>query len=460
MTTPLVTIGIATYNRSKFIARCVDSVLAQTYEPVEVVVIDDGSTDDTLRILDTYGERIRVYPNGANYGVAYSKNRALMLGTGSLRGILDSDDYYQPTFIERCVTELERDPSVGLVYTDNDVVDASGTYKRTDIAGDWCIEMLLRCQMRGDSWLAHSALLENTQWHDEMFPLEVDYDLFYQLAELASFRRIPEPLQVVTEHDERVTGDRQLAAYWHAAGLAKYGYPSRWARLRARAHPEWTEAIVSGYAFGERYLRHLRALHRLPRPNANTAEYWSREWDRRWSSTEVDSTLLADLLAWIPRSVDTIVDLGCGTGALTRGIAEERLLQAHVSGYDYAAEAIERARKLDGSIVDYHVWDFERNATPSDASSPHSVDVVVCVEVIEHLRNPLRIFEVARAMLGPRGHLVLTTPFAHDVTDSLHVWSLMPGDIRRLAAVFGGHVIHASRTGDCQRLMLYVIVFE
>ncbi|HJZ67734.1 MAG TPA: glycosyltransferase, partial [Blastocatellia bacterium] len=92
----LASICITTYNRAELVRMCVDSALRQTYPNVEVVVVDDGSTDDTRQVLESYGSAIHVEYNDNNRGKAFSKNRALKTSSSEARyvGVLDSDDYY------------------------------------------------------------------------------------------------------------------------------------------------------------------------------------------------------------------------------------------------------------------------------------------------------------------------------------------------------------------------------
>lgn len=253
-----VSIGIPTWNRKELVERAVASVLTQDYRgPLEVVVADDGSTDGTvdwLRSRFLSERRLKVFA-GAHGGIARAKNRALLGGSGELRGILDSDDYYEPSFVRRCVEELEARPEVGLVYTDNYVQRRGSPERRVERSLDWSVNDWLRTRnLRGDCWLARWSLLERTRLHDERMELEVDYDLFYQMAALAPFRRIAEPLQTVTIHAGRTTLDRGKAAYWHAAGLAKYGHDVRWAVVRAHdsgRSAEWARQIKEGYEWGK-----------------------------------------------------------------------------------------------------------------------------------------------------------------------------------------------------------------
>jgi glycosyltransferase involved in cell wall biosynthesis len=98
---PLVSIIMATYNRAHTIGRAVDTVLNQTYENFELIIIDDGSTDNTLEILKKYNDpRIRIFINETNQGVTAAKNRGFKQIKGEWFGTFDSDDELMPYAIE------------------------------------------------------------------------------------------------------------------------------------------------------------------------------------------------------------------------------------------------------------------------------------------------------------------------------------------------------------------------
>lgn len=245
-----VSVGITTWNRKELVLRAIDSVQRQTYPNVEIVVVDDGSTDGTV-----FPDGVKVVRHEHNLGIAASKNRALLECTGELRGLLDSDDTYHPRFIARCVKELQAYPGVGLVYTDN-LISKNGNAIAVNRAINWDLQELLRtCNLRGDCWLARWSVLKQTGLHDERMQLEVDYDLFYSLARVTTFRRIPEVLQTVMAHrDSESRGNRNHTAYWHAACLAKHGHAIEHAYARAKRGKslnEWKESIDAGYEFGK-----------------------------------------------------------------------------------------------------------------------------------------------------------------------------------------------------------------
>ncbi|HMN78583.1 MAG TPA: glycosyltransferase family 2 protein [Burkholderiaceae bacterium] len=115
---PLVSVVIPTYNRSKLVRAAIDSVLAQTVRVDEVIVVDDGSTDDTARVLQQeYGDRVR-YIHQANSGVSRARNRGLAVARGRYLTLLDSDDEWLPEKTELQLDWLERRPEYGMVLCD------------------------------------------------------------------------------------------------------------------------------------------------------------------------------------------------------------------------------------------------------------------------------------------------------------------------------------------------------
>lgn len=123
----LVSVVIPTYNRAHTIERAVDSVLAQDYPSVEVIVVDDGSTDGTAARMLRYKSDARVrflrFPNG---GVCVARNRGLREVRGEFVAMLDSDDYWLPGKLSLQVQVLETNSDLSLVWTDMDAVDSSG----------------------------------------------------------------------------------------------------------------------------------------------------------------------------------------------------------------------------------------------------------------------------------------------------------------------------------------------
>jgi glycosyltransferase involved in cell wall biosynthesis len=128
MPRPLVSVVIPTHNRAYCLAETVDSALAQTYPNVEVVIIDDGSTDDTPALIEQrYSGDARVrYVRQEKSGANVARNHGLRLARGELIAQLDSDDAFLPWKLEMQVACLDAVPEAGMIWTDMDAVDPEG----------------------------------------------------------------------------------------------------------------------------------------------------------------------------------------------------------------------------------------------------------------------------------------------------------------------------------------------
>ena len=133
---PRVSVVIPTYNRSALVQQAIDSVLTQSYNSYEVIVVDDGSTDGTEEDLrDRYGSKIR-YVWQENEGESSARNRGIELARGEYIAFLDSDDMWKPTKIEKQVQVLDGvESDVGFVFSSALVVDRDGNVKEPQIVG-------------------------------------------------------------------------------------------------------------------------------------------------------------------------------------------------------------------------------------------------------------------------------------------------------------------------------------
>jgi glycosyltransferase involved in cell wall biosynthesis len=135
MTSPLVSVVIPTYNYGRYICETVDSALGQTYSPVEIVVVDDGSTDDTRERLTVYGDRVR-YIHQQNRGLSAARNTGIHAAHGEFIALLDSDDLWLPDKVQRQVTVAVHQPDIGLVATERFAIDETG--QRLDYVVESC----------------------------------------------------------------------------------------------------------------------------------------------------------------------------------------------------------------------------------------------------------------------------------------------------------------------------------
>jgi len=123
---PLVSICIPTWNRAGLVGDAIRSALAQTYPAVEVIVVDNASTDNTAEVLASlHDPRLRFERNGKNLGLFGNFNRCIALAKGSLIHILHSDDTIPPGFTQACVDVFLAHPEVGMTFTPAVVMGAA-----------------------------------------------------------------------------------------------------------------------------------------------------------------------------------------------------------------------------------------------------------------------------------------------------------------------------------------------
>lgn len=124
-----VSVIIPTYNRADLVGEAVDGAVKQTHAPVEVIVVDDGSTDDTAKVLEPYFDRIRYIPQ-ENRGLAGARNRGILESRGEFLAFLDSDDACLPDWIEKVVDTFRRHPEAGAVASAEFEIDEDGNRGR------------------------------------------------------------------------------------------------------------------------------------------------------------------------------------------------------------------------------------------------------------------------------------------------------------------------------------------
>lgn len=126
---PLVSICIPTYNSARYLRQSLDSVVAQTYQPVEVIIADNASTDETVAIASEYAEKygFRVVESNTNLGPLNNWNRLVALAQGKYVAIYHSDDIYAAEIVAASVQLLEQNPLVALVGTLAQVIDGAGS---------------------------------------------------------------------------------------------------------------------------------------------------------------------------------------------------------------------------------------------------------------------------------------------------------------------------------------------
>jgi glycosyltransferase involved in cell wall biosynthesis len=121
---PLVSVVIPAYNYAQYVAETIDSVIAQTYPAIDIIVIDDGSTDDTAAVVAAYSDKVR-YIYQHNAGLSAARNTGTNHARGQYIVYLDADDKLQPTFIAETYAALQADPTAAFAYSQQQFFEAA-----------------------------------------------------------------------------------------------------------------------------------------------------------------------------------------------------------------------------------------------------------------------------------------------------------------------------------------------
>ena len=198
MNEPLISAVIPTYNYGRFVADAVESVLAQTYRRLEVIVVDDGSKDDTRERLAPYLDRIR-YVYQENQGLSAARNTGIRTATGEWVALLDSDDLWHPRKLELQVKYLRAHPEIGLLGSDH-MFDLHGDWpwvpnEPEDSARAVTLDYLvMSVRFSPSSALIRKALFQRVGLFDTDLRSAEDRDMWIRLADVAPVAKLWLPL--------------------------------------------------------------------------------------------------------------------------------------------------------------------------------------------------------------------------------------------------------------------------
>ena len=227
---PLVSIVTPSFNQGRFIRRTIDSVLAQTYANIEYLVVDGGSTDETLAVLRSYGDRVR-WLSEPDEGQTAAINKGFRLTNGKINGYLNSDDVLLPDAIAKVVEYLRNHPDCDLVYGDADYIDAedrvTGAYPTADYSFERLMEDCCICQPAA-FWRA--SLTETVGPFDATVQLAMDYEYWIRVDRKGFvIRHLEEKLAQSRLHAETKTLSARSSIYHEVFDVCRNrgGYVSR-----------------------------------------------------------------------------------------------------------------------------------------------------------------------------------------------------------------------------------------
>jgi glycosyltransferase involved in cell wall biosynthesis len=183
---PKVSVIIPTYNRLPMLKEAVESVLTQGFEDMELIVVDDGSTDGTAEEMKQYGGRVKLFQHSVNRGVSAARNRGILDGRGKYVAFLDSDDLWVKGKLKIQVAFLDDNPHYPLCYTDEIWIRkgkrVNPMLKHAKYSG-WIFEKCLPlCIISPSSVMMRRTLFSKVGLFDEALPVCEDYDLWLRVS--------------------------------------------------------------------------------------------------------------------------------------------------------------------------------------------------------------------------------------------------------------------------------------
>jgi len=246
---PHVSVIIPAYNQAQFLGGAIQSVLDQSYNDYEIIVIDDGSTDNTKEVAAQFGERVR-YIWQENKGLAGARNTGIRAAKGELIGLLDSDDQWLPVFLETMVTLASRHPQAAVYYCgaqcmdvdDNTLPQTMGTSITPLATPDAMYQTLLRANfiIPSTTILRRSIIILVGLFDQELRSCE-DWDLWLRILPEYDFVASPDPLVRYRVHSHSLSANPSGMQQAKSAVIRKHfgpddGQQQNWSADKRRAY--------------------------------------------------------------------------------------------------------------------------------------------------------------------------------------------------------------------------------
>lgn len=216
----LVSVIIPVFNGSAFLGEAIESVLKQTYEVIEIIVVDDGSTDASANVAQSFGDRL-AYHYQENRGVAAALNRGVRASRGQYVAWLSHDDVFMPQKLQLQIDHLAQHPEYRACYSDFYIIDANGKVLK-EIETPWyprqtaIWQLFGRMYINGSSMLIERACFEDVGFFNEALRYSQDLDMWMRMLLSFDIGRVPEMLLKWRSHPGQGSreGDPHGAEKW------------------------------------------------------------------------------------------------------------------------------------------------------------------------------------------------------------------------------------------------------
>lgn len=227
----LVSTIVPAYNAGEYISRCIDSILEQTWDNVEIIVVYSPSNDDTLKRIMEYQERITLIESNIRLIPSKARNIGFHKSHGDYIALCDADDYWAADKIKAQLQVHLGDSSVGVTYTDRVMVSADELSFGKVKSSDWDFRRFLKMRfIPTSSLMIRRDILGEAGLFDEnpkFYGVE-DFDLLVRLSQLTSFRRVPGCYTFYQVHESSISSDRLWRIRARGNVYKKHGMPQHY----------------------------------------------------------------------------------------------------------------------------------------------------------------------------------------------------------------------------------------
>lgn len=287
-----VSVIIPAYNSERYVGDAIKSVLAQTYKPAEVIVVDDGSSDGTGRVVQGFGSAVR-YLHQANRGEPAARNLGLRSATGEYVAFLDADDLWAPEKLELQMQYFAAHPKCAVVYSDmstfddHGVVDASVKvrFNITFPTGNIFVPLFRETLFGSGSVVFRKNCVDKVGFFDEQFLIGCDYEMWLRMSRHFEFGVVDRPLLKYRQHPQMSTRGLGRALWngvpWEVAALSKTlrSYPEAVQELGQAAVNRRLAKVYADLAHTQFQLQEYRDARQLfagaLRYRRANAQYWA-----------------------------------------------------------------------------------------------------------------------------------------------------------------------------------------
>ncbi len=205
-----VSVLMPVYNSEKYLNKAIDSILGQTFENFEFIIIDDCSTDNSLKIIESYTDkRIKLLKNDVNCGICKTLNKGLLHCTGEYIARMDSDDISSCQRFEKQVKYLDENPHVGVVGSSITIIDENDREQRvshfSDSVENMRVDMFFACGVAHPSTMIRKDAFDNAGGYDHDFSGVEDHEMWCRILDKYQIVSLRETLLKYRVHEKQIT---------------------------------------------------------------------------------------------------------------------------------------------------------------------------------------------------------------------------------------------------------------